>query len=399
MKLCYVATDVRIPHYTGSTTHVIEVSKGLTRLGDTVFVVARLESPRQKKFEEIEGIKIFRMPRLPISRVSHAAASKKRHDIPSSFLERLYRFYLGFIHIFYATAFVVRLIRKYDIEVVMERGSSLGCGAFAGLLAGRPVVLELNDPVHNRLSLRIARKIVTTSKKLIPAKFRDKAKLVTWGVNTAMFNPKVSGDEIRRRWRIMDNRIVLFVGSFAGWHGLDDLIQASSIIAAKKPNVKFLIVGGGRKHPNYRHVIEEVRGMGLTKNFIFAGTVDYHEIPKYIAASDVAVAPYNPERSEYLKRYGFFYSPLKIFEYMAVGKPIVASRVGNILHIIKDGVTGLLFEAGNVEALAQAIIKLLDSKSIAKQLGRNAYLESRNYSWKKHSELLHNLLEEVVKER
>lgn len=399
MKLCYVATDVRIPYYSGSATHVMEVSKGLTRLGDAVFVVARLDHLRQKRVEEIDGIRIFRIPRLPISRGSNGLSSRKRHDIPSSFLERLYRFYLGFIHIFYATAVVVNLIREYDIEAVVERGSSLGCGALAGVLTGRPVVLELNDPVYNRLSLRIARKIVTTSKKLIPARFRDKAKLVTWGVNTSIFNPKVPGNEIRKRYGIGDKQTVLFVGSFAGWHGLDDLIQASNIIAKEKPEVKFLVVGGGKKHPNYRHVIEEVRNRNLTKNFIFAGTVDYQEIPKFIAASDVAVAPYNPERSEYLKKYGFFYSPLKIFEYMAVGKPIVASRVENISNIIEDGVTGLLVDPGNIKALAQAIIKLLDSKKLAKQLGHNAYLKSRNYSWQRHSEMLHDLLEEVVKER
>ncbi len=399
MKLCYVATDVRIPYYSGSATHVMEVSKELTRLGNTVFVVIRLDHPRQKRLEEIEGIKIFRMPRLPISYASRDLASKKRHDIPSSFLERLYRFYLGFIHIFYATAFVLHLIRKYDIEVVMERGSSLGCGTFAGLLTGSPVVLELNDPVYNRLSLRIARKIVTTSKKLIPARFRNKAKLVTWGVNTAMFNPKVSGDKIRKRFGIEDRQIVLFVGSFAGWHGLDDLIQASKIVLNEKPDVKFLIVGGGKKHPNYRHVIEEVKNLNLTKNFIFAGTVDYQEIPKFIAASDVTAAPYNPKRSEYLRKYGFFYSPLKIFEYMAVGKPIVASRIENISDIIEDGVTGLLFDAGDTEALAQAIVKLLDSKSLAKRLGRNAYLDSRNYSWQRHCKMLNDLLEELTRER
>jgi glycosyltransferase involved in cell wall biosynthesis len=377
----------------------MEVSKGLTELGDVMYVLCRWEGFSQKRFEEIQGIRIFRMARLPALRASRSLRLRKRHDTPRSFLERLYRVYLGFIHLFYATYFVVRIIRKYNIDVIMERSSSLGCGTFAGFITSRPVVLEVNDPVYNRASLRIARKIIATSEKLIPNEFRNKLKVVTWGVNTALFNRNISGEAIREKLGLINYPVVLFVGSFADWHGLDDLIQAGRAIVRELPHVRFMVVGGGKGHPNYKRIVDKAQKLGLLGNFLFVGTVDYREIPNFIAASDVAVAPYDPRRSEYTRKYGFFYSPLKIFEYMAVGKPVVATRVENVSQIIENGVDGLLVEPGDYEELAQAILKLLKSSDLAKQLGDNAYLKSKNYSWEKHCEMLNGILLECIRRR
>lgn len=396
MRVCYVATDVRIPSYSGSSTHVMAVSKGLTKLGDTLYVVCRWEKPQQKPFEETQGIRIFRIARLPSLCASRFLRLRKKHDIPQSFLERLYRVYLGFIHLFYATYLITHIIRRYNIDVIIERSSSLGCGAFGGFIMRRPVVLEVNDPVYNRASLRIARKIIATSEKLIPNKFRDKLKVVTWGVDLTIFNPNTSSQAIREKLGLSNYSVVLFVGSFAGWHGLDDLIQASNLIVRELPHVKFLVVGGGKDHPNYRLIVDKAQKLNLLENFLFVGTVNPQEIPKFIAAADIAVAPYNPQRSGYTRKYGFFYSPLKIFEYMAMGKPVVATRVENISQIIEDGVNGLLVEPGNYRELAQAIVKLLKSSELAKQLGGNAYLKSMNYSWERHCSMLNAILRECI---
>jgi glycosyltransferase involved in cell wall biosynthesis len=105
------------------------------------------------------------------------------------------------------------------------------------------------------------------------------------------------------------------------------------------------------------------------------GAVPHGEVPALLAAMDVAVAPY-PRLPD------FYFSPLKVFEYMAAGLPVVASRIGQVAKLIENGVTGLLYEPGDVHALSAALDRLRRQPEFRKSLGRAARdAVLRNHTW------------------
>ena len=137
-------------------------------------------------------------------------------------------------------------------------------------------------------------------------------------------------------------------------------------------NVNLLIVGDGPQHAT---LSEEIAQQGLSDFVHFTGSVAPEQVPEWLARMDIATAPYpNQDR--------FYFSPLKIYEYMAAGLPIIATKVGHLSSIIENGYNGILAEADNPQNMAEAIAHLLDNPSEAKRLGTNARLTAeQNHSW------------------
>ncbi len=165
--------------------------------------------------------------------------------------------------------------------------------------------------------------------------------------------------------------VIGFVGTLKPWHGLETLIDAFVRVRDRVP-ARLLIVGDGPE----RHAVEaRLRASGLYEHASFTGAVDPDEVPTWLARMHVAVAPY-PDLP------GFYFSPLKLFEYMAAGLPVVASAVGQVPEIIADGVTGLLCPAGDPEALAAALLGIAYSPPLAADLGNAARREVElRHSW------------------
>lgn len=107
------------------------------------------------------------------------------------------------------------------------------------------------------------------------------------------------------------------------------------------------------------------RSNGFAAAVTFTGNVPHDAIPDYIAAMDVTVAPYKPYEN-------FYYSPIKIFEYMIMGKPVVAGRIGQVEEVIDHAETGLLFEPGNIAELTAALLQLVNEAALRRRLGENA---------------------------
>ena len=127
---------------------------------------------------------------------------------------------------------------------------------------------------------------------------------------------------------------------------------------------------------------EEIERRGLTDRLLLTGLIDHDEALRLLAASDVCVSPHvpNPDGSR------FFGSPTKLFEYMGLGKAIVASDLEQIGEVIEDERTGLLSPPGDVDAAAAAILRLLDDPELRVRLGDAALAEARErYSWKAHA--------------
>lgn len=163
-----------------------------------------------------------------------------------------------------------------------------------------------------------------------------------------------------------------FVGSLKPWHGLPGLVEAFALLHQRVPMSRLLIVGDG---PERADVEADLAARGLARVAHFTGAVDPGDIPGLLASMEVAVAPY-PELRE------FYFSPLKVYEYMAAGRPVVASGIGQIAELIDDGVNGLLCPPGDANALAERLKQLQGEPELRIRLGqaaREAML--RNHTW------------------
>ncbi len=155
---------------------------------------------------------------------------------------------------------------------------------------------------------------------------------------------------LRRRLEL-DGAIVLgFIGSFYAYEGLALLLKALPRILAVEPRVHVLFVGGGAEEANLRKIAAR---LGLESKVRFAGRVPHGEVQRYYDLIDVLVYPRLPMRLTELV------TPLKPLEAMAQGRLLAASDVGGHRELIRDQETGVLFRAGDVEALAAKVIDLL----------------------------------------
>jgi glycosyltransferase involved in cell wall biosynthesis len=149
-----------------------------------------------------------------------------------------------------------------------------------------------------------------------------------------------------------------FVGTLKPWHGLGVLAEAFKDFHVLHQTSRLLIVGNGPERPRLEEQL-------AASNVIFTGAVAPDKIPALLASMDLAVAPYP-------KIEPFYFSPLKLYEYMAAGLPVVASRIGQIEKVIEHAVTGWLVEPGNPKALSEAMGTLLNNPELRGRLGQAA---------------------------
>jgi glycosyltransferase involved in cell wall biosynthesis len=163
-----------------------------------------------------------------------------------------------------------------------------------------------------------------------------------------------------------------FVGTLKPWHGLRNLVKAFGQLHAIEPAVRLLVVGDG---PERSQVEEDLSSRGLREAVEFPGSVDPAEIPGLLASMDAAVAPYSNLRD-------FYFSPLKVYEYMAAGRAVVASRIGQLDGLIEHGVSGLLCAPGDPRELAGALLRLHREPVLRDRLGRAARnCVCREHTW------------------
>jgi glycosyltransferase involved in cell wall biosynthesis len=148
--------------------------------------------------------------------------------------------------------------------------------------------------------------------------------------------------------------VIGFLGSYYAYEGLDLLIAALPAVLARRPEARVLLVGGG---PQEAALKAQARAAGLADKVLFVGRVPHAEVQRYYSLVDVLAYPRHPMRLTDLV------TPLKPLEAMAQGKLLVASNVGGHRELIRDGETGLLFTAGSAPALADAIVRMLDSRA------------------------------------
>ncbi|MFC7880123.1 glycosyltransferase, partial [Isoptericola sp. NPDC057391] len=155
---------------------------------------------------------------------------------------------------------------------------------------------------------------------------------------------------------------VLFVGTLKPWHGLDVLVDAFAGLRACVPEARLLLVGDG---PEREAVLGRADALGVADAVEHAGAVPPSDVPGLLHRADVAVAPYPPLDD-------FYFSPLKVYEYLAAGLPVVASAVGELPEALEHGAAGVLVPPGDAAALADALVAVAHDDDRRAALGERA---------------------------
>ena len=246
-----------------------------------------------------------------------------------------------------------------------------------------------------RYNLMAADRIICVSEQLkahlvkqwqIPAR---KIMVFSNGVDIVQFQPNTNADRvIRDSLGIGKTPFVLFVGNFYEWHDVGTLLESLPAVLAEHPQTRLVLVGDGstRKEMEKRSV-----DLGVSGAVQFVGLIPHADVPRYMAAADVAIVPYPKMKQEN------WLSPLKLFEYMASGISIVASSVGQVEHIVGHEVNGLLVPPGNASAMANAIRRLIADRDLRMRLGLQARADAvKNHSWEQYISRLENVFEDVI---
>lgn len=395
MRVVYVAAGIALPGSYGGSTHTWEVARGLHALGHEVHVVAhhprrRWRSLLSPHYEQREGIHLHYL------------------DLPKM---------LGLL----AYPHLARLIRRLRPDALIERYYNLaGAGVLAAARAGVPVLLEVNalmiDPpavrkrrLDDRLGRPLARwavrqchlaaRIVTPLQTTVPPEVpRAKIAELPWGANVEAFQPNVPAtqvEELRERLGIpADRPVAAFLGSFRSWHGVQDFVRAAVHALDQGANLHALLIGDGPERRESEALVARWHD-----HFTFAGSLPHGEVPRYLALAQVGVAPFNTAPHPALRAAGFFWSPLKIYEYMAMALPVVTARIPPLDQVIREGQEGALFREGDIRDLTDAILRVLRDPQRS-EMGRRARERVvAHYSWQQHCRELESVLKEMSDER
>ncbi len=293
--------------------------------------------------------------------------------------------------------------RIKDLDIIHERFHINPIDLL--FIGDRKYVLEVNDPgieLYSGLkgkiySYFIKKKfrrcdvIITqteTLKRILERHTEKPIYVVPNGVDTNFFKPNLESD-IRARYGICDDEILItFVGAFREWHGVQDIIAIADKIHRK--NVKFMLVGMG---PLYDEIYEKCKD---NRDIILTGPKKHDEIPKFLAASDILIAPFNTSRFRELERIGFWWCPIKIFEYLASGKAILTYDFEEIRKIIKN--TGALAKPDDLDDFIQKLLMLIEDENLRIKLGRKARkIAEGEYAWGTRAETIIQVYEKVSK--
>jgi glycosyltransferase involved in cell wall biosynthesis len=235
-----------------------------------------------------------------------------------------------------------------------------------------------------RFNLKTARRVVCVSDAAKRHLMRtwnvaaDKLIVLPNAVDVNRFQPDPNlGAQTRASLSLTaDQPLLVFAGSFYQWHDVATLLRAFALVRQQHPAARLLLVGDGAERGRMMSLAQQ---LGLGEAAHFTGFVSHAQVVRYINAADIAVVPVpKMEREMWL-------SPMKLFEYMASGKAVVASALGQILDVVRDGENGLLVPPGDEAALAQAVSRLITEMPLRERLGWQAREDAvRFHSWEQY---------------
>jgi len=273
------------------------------------------------------------------------------------------------------------ILRKEKIDFIYERHAlNTFATTLLGKLYGVPVIQEINDATGisrirrhklefiarliERWVFNNAAALITISSEferiLLERGFpKDKISFVPNAVDPKIFSPEDIDDSIRNTLGLQDKIVLGFVGSFAFWHGVESILEIAPDLIRETPKVHFLMVGSG---PQLEPVRERVDKIGLREHFSFPGKVLNSDVPMYLKAMDIGLIPNS-------NSYG---SPMKLFEYMAMGIVPIVPELPPMVDVIKHGKTGLIFKSENKDDMRKQINIICSDQELRNQISKNA---------------------------
>ncbi|MEW6404500.1 MAG: glycosyltransferase family 4 protein [Chloroflexota bacterium] len=378
MKILFVGfVDLARPG--GATTHVLELIAALRGLGHEVTLVANASNP-------VDDLKGFR------SIGSYLDAGNQASVLISLCLSLL-------------RGLATVLVAARHVDLIYVRDYLGGAVSWpAAHLFRKPVVYEINGIASDErraygevffarlyiryidwaegVTVRLANRFVAVTDQLeeyLINRYHVTPLLVaviTNGVNTDMFRPlpEASLNPLREELRLDESSsVIVFAGTLNAWQGVSTLINAISYVVEIFPQAHFLIVGDG---PLAGELHELVERLNIKANVTFVGRVPHASIPLYINVADICAAPFTENRNSHCG-----VSPVKIYEYMACGKPILATRIPGLEFLETAGI-GRLAEPGDSISIAEVLVEMLKDDEFRRRASEKATrLAAERHSW------------------
>jgi glycosyltransferase involved in cell wall biosynthesis len=381
-------------HRTRSTDaqriHITEMVKALESLGHKIDVVslvplnAGLDNPKRD--------------------ASNASWQKIVRRLPFGY--ELAQFAYNFIGV---PLLIWRTIRS-GANLIYERYALLNfSGVIVARLRGLPLILEVNSPLAleqyrdkeirlhrlarwaERVICRLASRVIVVSTPLgrileenqVPS---YKIEVMPNGVSLEVFKPRPASPELRQRLGLKGFTVVGFVGWFRNWHGLDLLLEAFHKSNLANHSVKLMLIGDGPAMPDLKNYVEKHQ---LQESVLFTGPLRHTDVPEYLDLVDIAVQPAAIE----------YCSPMKILEYMALGKCIVGPRQENIQELLREGEEAQLFKPWDAESMTEALTAIVLDPEKARHMGQQARqaIDKRGYLWSSNARRVTEMAEEMLK--
>jgi glycosyltransferase involved in cell wall biosynthesis len=391
MKILYITLE-NISLHKGSVVHIYEIVTGLRRLGNRVGLVAISWS----KFGEVDYF--YNLQKIPIFLLRLFKLKKQPYFISSIFL----------------FLYLIKILPEYDVIYAREFHTVI-IALLPRLIFGRKLVFEVNgianeerrlksDSLFNhifvffikraeKLATRYSEKVISVAPKIrlyLTENFNcpsEKIKVISNGVNTEIFRP-IHDSPLLAQWKDRlgikpKDTVIAYVGNLAPWQGIDDLIEIAFRLLSKNKDLKFLFVGEGPLKPL---LIREVLNSGYEGDIVFTGMLDHEDIPFIINLADICVAPLRVMTG----------SPIKVFEYMACGKPVVTSRIEGLEFIEAEG-AGRLTAPEDIMGLERALNELIEEPRKRADMGQKGMqIVRERFSWESRVVEVEDLLKKMA---
>jgi glycosyltransferase involved in cell wall biosynthesis len=377
----------------GQRVHIHEIQHALRRLGHQVLEVAPVAETARAGAPPAPGLQ---------RRVLSTLAD---HTPPGGYeiLELLYNLpaYLR----------LARAIRTFKPDFIYERYS---LNTVAGIWAAKrfrvPLLLEVNSPLADEkrklgklffygTARRLERYAIHNATRTLAVTNVLKRMLVAGnevpesrvhvihnGVDPDRFGgASTARDAVRQRLGVGDALLIGAVGFFREWHGIDLLLRAVANVPELRASARTVLVGEGQAVPALRKLAQT---LGIHDRVVFVGAVPHDDVSALIEAFDVVLLPRAVE----------YASPLKLFEYMAAQKAIVAPRQSNLQEVLTDGHDALLFSPEHPAELESTLVRLSRDEVLRRELGRRARatIDTRNLTWDGNASRIIQVFEEIA---
>ena len=388
MKILYVAHRINMPD--GYAVHCRSFVEQVKTLGHDIVTYppigpidySSVNNGPAKRRRPMDYLKKINWRKL--KRILHRS---------NGYISEVLSFLEGLADTYTMKAKLVATVEQYGIDVIIYRQRLFNFAPFAAARQTNiPVVFEVNSMRSMEQKLIVSTGKVTAITRwaerrsaasadaicVVSSAIKQKIEsyktgipvfVVPNGVDADMFSPRRYPKEpAKKALQLSDKLVMGYVGSYKNWHGLDVSLETLALLVKKDPRWHLLLIGKG---PCFPSIANSVRAKGLGSAVTQIEAVPHDRIPEFMAAFDLALMTY-PRLPD------FYFSPLKMFEYMAMGIPVVTTNIGQMAEII-TGDTGVLVEHPTPDAFAQAIVEMQPTMEKWGPKARQLMLES--YSW------------------